>query len=89
MADRWSTWQAEMAGTNRAPSAGAALALFAVVALVLLALLAAPWTTTDSGGSGADSPVCVELARLERHGVDSGPSWRRVERLCREATGGP
>jgi hypothetical protein len=87
MADRWSSWQAEQAGTNRAPSAGAALALFAAVALVLLTLLAAPWATTDSG-QRLDPPACVELARLERHGVSSGPSWRRVEQLCQEATTG-
>jgi len=87
MPDPWPTWAAEQAGTNGGPSAGAALGLFAVAALVLLALLAAPWATTDSGRR-LGSPACVELGRLERHGVDSGPSWRRVERLCREVSGG-
>ena len=47
--DRWTTWQAEMAGTNRDPSIGAVLALLTVVTLLLLALLRWPEATTDSG----------------------------------------
>jgi hypothetical protein len=50
--DRWTTWQAEQAGTSSGPSAGAALALFAVVALVLLALVWSPAFATNSGRAG-------------------------------------
>jgi hypothetical protein len=40
--DHWTTWQQEMSGTNRAPTARGTLALFAIIALVLLALLGGP-----------------------------------------------
>ncbi|HWC08756.1 MAG TPA: hypothetical protein VG458_06865, partial [Solirubrobacterales bacterium] len=34
---RWTTWQAEQAGTNRLPTAWSTFLLFALVALVLVA----------------------------------------------------
>ena len=49
MADRWSTWQAEYAGTSSGPTVAQVLSLFAAVALILgLVLGMAP--ATDSGG---------------------------------------
>ena len=47
--DRWSTWQAEYAGTSSGPTVAQVLSLFAAVALILgLVLGMAP--ATDSGG---------------------------------------
>jgi hypothetical protein len=58
--DRWSSWQAEQAGTNHGPSIGSTLLLFAVVALVLLALLATPPTAAERGGRQVAPPPCAQ-----------------------------
>jgi hypothetical protein len=84
-------WAQEMSPGYRGPTILGTLGLLAAVAALLLALLAWPAaTSTDSPATGPRqlSPVCAELQRLERHGVHSGPSWRRVDRLCRRASGG-
>ena len=47
--DRYSTWQAEQAGTNHGPTIGQALAMFAAIAVLLLALAWSPLATTGSG----------------------------------------
>jgi hypothetical protein len=74
MDDRWSTWQAEAAGTNRLPSASSALALFAIVAALLWALLAAPGSTAQGGDSPATTPP---------------PCAQHWPPTCQEATRGP
>ena len=42
----------------------------------------------EQDGRRWQSPACAELQRLQRHGVDSGPSYRAMARACREASGG-
>ncbi len=84
-------WAQEMSPGYRGPTIAGTLGLLAAVAVLLLVLLGGPAATvTDSQATGPRqlSPVCAELRRLERHGVRSGPSWRRVDRLCGEASGG-
>jgi hypothetical protein len=60
--DRWTTWQAEQAGTNRGPSIGSVLLLLAVVAALLIALASA-----GGGQAGAVEPdgrsLCEEHPR--------------------------
>jgi hypothetical protein len=83
--DRWTSWQAEMAGTSPLPGIVQALALFAGIALVLVALLAGPQATADGGvpvRQQVDSPACAERDRLAGHGVTSGPSYRRAAAAC-------
>lgn len=80
--DRWSIWAAEQTDTNGLPKLGTVLALATIVTLLLLGLLSGPEATAD-GGQRWQQPACAELARLERHGVSSGPSYRRVARACR------
>jgi len=61
--DRYSTWQAEQAGTNSGPTIGQALALFAAIALVLLALIWSPAFATDSGAQPTrptKPPACAQ-----------------------------
>jgi hypothetical protein len=57
--DRWTTWQAEQAGTNHGPTIGQALGLFAAIALVLLALAWSPLATAGGGRSMA-TPSATE-----------------------------
>ena len=47
--DRWTTWQAEMAGTSPLPGVVQVLALFAAVALVLISLLGGATATAEGG----------------------------------------
>jgi hypothetical protein len=89
MSDHLPTWAQEMGPGYRGPTTAGTLGLLAITTALLLALLGGPAATaTDSTSTGPWqlSPPCAELQRLERHGVHSGPSWRRVERLCRGAT---
>ena len=79
--DRWPYWAAEQAGTNRLPSAASTLLLFAVVTVILLGLLYRPDAAARET-TRVQSPACAEQARLERHGVHSGPSYRRAARAC-------
>ncbi len=85
-------WAQEMSPGYRGPTIAGTLGLLAAVAALLLALLGGPTATATGEGTRPRqlSPVCAELHRLERHGVYSGPSWRRVDRACRkEASGAP
>ena len=64
-ADRWSSWQAEMAGTNRLPSVGAVFILFAIITVVLLTLLGGPRAYADrveQANRGKPSTLCLEHA---------------------------
>ena len=92
MSDHLPQWAQEMSPNYRGPTIAATLGLLAAVTVLLLALLGGPSATvTDSTSRPRQlSPACAERQRLERHGVHSGPSWRRVDRACRkEASGAP
>jgi hypothetical protein len=47
--DRWSTWQAEYAGTNRLPTIWSVFLALGLVAAFTLGLFSAPTATADSG----------------------------------------
>jgi hypothetical protein len=68
--DRWLSWQAEYAGTNRLPSIGATLALFALIAIVLLALLGGPTAIAEQTDRGKPPTLCQEHA--------GRPGWQEV-----------
>jgi hypothetical protein len=73
-------WAQEMSPGYQGPTIAGTLGLLAAAAALLLALRGGPTATaTDSSSTGPRrlSPVCAELQRLERHGVNSGSSWRR------------
>ena len=82
-------WAQEMSPYHRGPTGGGVLAL-AVVAVLLGLVLSATAATeaTEQDRPRWQSPACTEQQRLQRHGVDSGPSYRAVARACREATRG-
>jgi len=40
-------------------------------------------------GPQPPGPACAEQQRLERHGVHSGPSYRRALRACRAELAAP
>ena len=82
-------WAQEMSPYHRGPTGGGVLAL-AVVAVLLGLVLSATAASQPSEQEGPrwQSPACTEQQRLQRHGVDSGPSYRAVARACREATRG-
>jgi hypothetical protein len=82
-------WAQEMSPHHSGPTTGGVL--FLAIVAVLVAFLIQVGTATESGeaaGARWQSPACAELQRLQRHGVDSGPSYRAVARVCREASGG-
>jgi hypothetical protein len=83
-------WAQEMSPHHRGPTGAGVLAVAVVAVLVVFLLLPrlATASDTDSRSGRVLSPVCAELQRLERHGVRSGASWRRVDRACREANHG-
>jgi hypothetical protein len=81
--DRWATWQAEAAGTNTEPAMRHVLAL--AVATVLLATVLGAGSDSSPARTverPASTPVCAELARLERHGVTTGGHYRAVRVAC-------
>jgi hypothetical protein len=82
-------WAQEMSPCHRGPTGAGVLAL-AVVAVLLGLMLSATAATEarEQDRPRWQSPACAELQRLQRHGVDSGPSYRAVARACREASGG-
>jgi hypothetical protein len=82
-------WAQEMSPYHRGPTGAGVLAL-AVVAVLLSLVLSAMATSrlSEQEGPRRQSPACTELQRLQRHGVDGGPSYRAVARACREASGG-
>jgi len=81
-------WAQEMSPYHRGPTGAGVLALAVVAVLLGLVLSATTASQRDEEGSRWQSPACAELQRLQRHGVDSGPSYRAVARACREASGG-
>jgi len=84
--DRWATWQAERAGTNTAPAMRHVFAL--AVAVVVLALILAAGqhqASTPATVRPVDTPVCAELARLERHGFTTGAGYRATRAACQRA----
>jgi hypothetical protein len=92
VSDHLPTWAQEMGPGHRGPTIVGTLGLFAAGTALLLALLGGPAATSaqePATGARVDSPACAELWRLERHGVHSGASWRRVDRACQEAPRGP
>jgi hypothetical protein len=50
--DRWASWQAEAAGTNRLPGIWTVFLIFGLLAALALALFAGP-TATAQGGRGS------------------------------------
>jgi hypothetical protein len=81
-------WAQEMSPYHRGPTGASVLALAVVAVLLGLVLNAAASRPSEQDGPRWQQPACVELQRLQRHGVRSGPSYRAVARACREATGG-
>jgi hypothetical protein len=71
--DRWTTWQAEYAGTNRLPGIWSAFLLFGVLAALALALFAGP-TATAQGGEDRRRPTFCEEHRGQ-------PAW---DSICEE-----
>jgi hypothetical protein len=67
--DRWTTWQAEYAGTSRLPGIWSAFLLFGLLAALALALFAGPTATAQGGGRDQGS-LC------DQHRAD--PSWGAV-----------
>ena len=79
MDDRWTTWQAEQAGTHKLPGIWSAFLLFGLLAALALALVAGPTATADSDdrrqaptfcaehrGDPAWDAICAETARRHR-----------------------
>jgi hypothetical protein len=63
--DRWTTWQAEQAATNRLPSIWATFTLFAVLTVALLMLLGGPQAYAehvDQGNAHKPPTLCAEHA---------------------------
>jgi hypothetical protein len=75
-------WAQEMSPHHHGPTGVGVLALAIVAVLLGLILSAAAATDSNEVGTRWQSPACAEQARLERHGVSSGPSYRRVARAC-------
>jgi hypothetical protein len=71
--DRWSTWQAEQAGTNKLPGIWSVFLVLGLVAALALALAAGPTATAQSGERSQGS-LC------DQHRAD--PAWRAV---CEDA----
>jgi hypothetical protein len=64
MDDRWTTWQAEQAGTHTGPTTGTVLRL---AVLVLIAVICWQWFTTDSGAAQVDRKQGVSLCEEHPH----------------------
>jgi hypothetical protein len=63
--DRWLHWQAEQAGANRLPSAGAVFIVFALITVLLLNALGgyrAYAEQVERGNRGKPSTLCAEHA---------------------------
>jgi hypothetical protein len=80
MADRYSIWQAENAGTSSGPTIAQVLFLLATITAFLLALAWSPLAT--QGGRPARVQACQDLQRLEAMGVRQGSNHRVLEELC-------
>ena len=75
--DRWTTWQAEQAGTNRGPTGAGVLFLAVLAVLVALVLQLAP---TTHGGQAVERD---QGSLCDQHRAD--PAWTSI---CREASRG-
>ena len=63
MADRYPSWAAEQAGTNRGPSIGVTLVLFAFLTVLLLRALGGPAVVSEwSGAEHKPATLCAEHA---------------------------
>ena len=71
--DRWTTWQAEQAGTNKLPGIWSVFLVLGLVAALALALAAGP-TATAQGGERSQRSLCAE------HRAD--PAWTAI---CEDA----
>lgn len=49
MSERWTTWQAEQAGTNKLPGIWSVFLVLGVLAALALALVAGPTATAEGG----------------------------------------
>ena len=67
--DRWTTWQAEQAGTNKLPGIWSVFLVLGLLAALALALAAGP-TATAEGGDRQQGSLC------EEHRGD--PGWQSV-----------
>ena len=67
--DRWSSWQAEAAGTHRLPTIFSVFLVLGLLAALALALAAGP-TATAEGGDRQQGSLC------EEHRGD--PGWQSV-----------
>jgi hypothetical protein len=82
-------WAQEMSPYHRGPTGAGVLALALVAVLLGLVLSAtAASQSSEQEGPRWQQPACAELQRLQRHGVDSGPSHRAAARACQEASSG-
>ena len=71
--DRWTTWQAEQAGTHKLPGIWSVFLVFGLLAALALALVAGPTATADSGERQQQS-----FCEIHRGQV----AW---DRICAEA----
>jgi hypothetical protein len=76
-------WAEEMAPDYHGLTIAKVLAVGALLWALALAGSSSSAPTTASRSKPADTPVCVERARLERHGVRSGPHYRATAAACR------
>ena len=60
MDDRWTTWQAEQAGTNRLPGIFSVFLVLGLLAALALALVAGPTATAQGGGWEQAPTFCAE-----------------------------
>jgi hypothetical protein len=72
--DRWTTWQAEQAGTNKLPGILTMFLVLGLLAALALALVAGPTTATAQGGDRRQAPTFCEEHRGQ-------PAW---DRICEE-----
>ena len=89
--DRWTTWQAEQAGTNTEPSVLQAFLALLVVTLLAVALLGGPHAMATQRGQvgGFEAPSCVELARLDRVHAPHDRTYRATSLACSRSRQAP
>jgi len=81
-------WAREMSPSGPRPTIGGLLSLVLAVLLAVMVWRAATGAEAVPGPQPA-GPACAEQRRLERHGVHSGPSYRRALRACRAELAAP
>jgi hypothetical protein len=82
-------WAREMSRSGPRPTIGGLLSLMLVVLLAITVWRAAAGAETVPGRPPGTGPACAEQQRLERHGVQSGASYRRAVRACRAELAAP